>query len=81
MSDGQPSVELAREIEELVRSGRQGCIALRTLLKGSDGPAGFIGGAEFCADAIEAIFNRIDEALAATARGDGTAPETRRSPD
>jgi hypothetical protein len=63
-----PKADALGEIEDLVGRGRQGCIALRTLLKGSDGPADFIGGIEFCADAIEAIFNRIDEALTAAAK-------------
>ena len=59
------------EIEQLVAQGRQGCLALRTLLASSDGPAGVVAGVQFVAHSLEAIFERIDEALGGIARTEG----------
>jgi hypothetical protein len=77
MSDDQGEREVGvdpvREIEELVRSGRQGCLTLRTLLASSDGPAGVVAGVQFAAYSLEAIFEGIDEALGDIGRtGGGT---------
>ena len=70
--------DLARaiaEIVQLVAHGRQGCLALRTLLASSDGPAGVVAGVQFVAHSLETTFERIDEALGDIARIEASAGE------